>query len=76
MITMNPKNATNVTAYTDTELADLLTDMNRGGIPFFAYEAVGEIRRGCDRMVYKEIWSDSDFIDLIGRHLDFYNFEA
>jgi hypothetical protein len=74
---MNPMNNTNVTAFTDTELADLLTNMNRGGIPFFAYEAVGEIRRGCDRMAgYKTHYTDAEFYAIIGRHLDFYGFEA
>lgn len=74
---MNPANNTNVTAFTATELADILADMNRGGIPFFAYEAVGEIRRGCDRMSgYKTHYTDTEFYRLISRHLDFYSFEA
>lgn len=69
-------NRTNVTAYTNDELTDLLNELNRGGFPFFPADAIREIRRDEDRMVYKNIWTDGEFRALIGRHLDFYGFDA
>jgi len=65
----------NVTAYTDTELAEILNDMARGGLPVNTHTAVSEIRFGSDRMVYKTNWSDAELNSLITRHLDFYGFE-
>ncbi len=66
-------NNTNVTAYTDTELADLLAELTQGDyFPHNGFAAVGEIRRGCDRMAgYKTHYTDRELRAVAARHFIF-----
>ena len=65
-------NSTNVTAYTDTELTDLLSELTQGDyFPHNGGAAVGDIRRGSDRMGYKTHYTDRELRAVAARHFIF-----
>lgn len=63
---------TNVTAYTDTELTDLLSTLTEGDyFPHNSRNAIRAIRSGSDRNGYKSTYTDTELRDVARRHYIF-----